>query len=174
MNILLLNPPFLQEYGKFSREQRSPAVTKSGTFYYPMWLCYGAAVLEQAGHKCCIIDGPASRKSFSEIFNEIKNNTFDIVVIDTSTPSIVNDCQIALKLKDHFNSFIVLVGPHPSALPENSLKLCPGADAVAIGEYEMTLNDLANCFEKKAGPTLEDLKNIDGLSFVGMSFHPFI
>jgi len=166
MNILFLNPPFIPEHGKFSREQRSPAVTKSGTFYYPMWLCYGAAVLEKAGHKCCVIDGPASRKSFSEIFDEIKNKTFQIVVVDTSTPSILNDCQIALKLKDHFSSFTVLVGPHPSALPENSLKLCPGADAVTIGEYEMTLKDLANYLDKKTEPTLEGLKNIDGLSFV--------
>ena len=35
MNVLFLNPPFLP---RFSREQRSPAVTKSGTYYYPKWL----------------------------------------------------------------------------------------------------------------------------------------
>ena len=35
MKILLISPPFKTEYGKFSRDQRSPAITKSGTIYYP-------------------------------------------------------------------------------------------------------------------------------------------
>ena len=35
MKLLLLNPPFLP---KFSRSSRSPAVTKSGTIYFPLWL----------------------------------------------------------------------------------------------------------------------------------------
>jgi len=33
MKILTLNPPFKP---KFSRSQRSPAVIKSGTMYYPL------------------------------------------------------------------------------------------------------------------------------------------
>src|SRR3989304_7118154 len=46
MKILCLNPPFKTEYGRFSRTSRSPAVTKSGTIYYPIWLCYVAGVLD--------------------------------------------------------------------------------------------------------------------------------
>jgi len=37
MKIWVLNPPFL---AKFSRPQRSPAVTKSGTLYFPIWLAF--------------------------------------------------------------------------------------------------------------------------------------
>lgn len=165
MEILLLNPPFLASKGKFSREQRSPAVTKSGTFYYPMWLCYGAAVLEQAGHDCLLIDAPASQKSFSDIFGEIRNRNFKLIIVDTSTPSISKDCRIALKLKKHFRAFTVLVGTHPSAVPEETLKLVPGVDAVARGEYEITLRVLAECLEKTRNPTFEDLRKIDGISF---------
>src|SRR4030066_100327 len=40
MKILCLNPPFKTEFGRFSRTSRSPAITKSGTIYYPIWLCY--------------------------------------------------------------------------------------------------------------------------------------
>ena len=40
MNIYFINPPFKSEYGKFSRESRSPAITKSGALYYPLWLIY--------------------------------------------------------------------------------------------------------------------------------------
>ena len=173
MNILLINPPFLPEHGKFSREQRSPAVTKSGTFYYPMWLCYGAAVLEEAGHQCLLIDAPASQMPFSVIFEEIENKNFQLIIVDTSTPSILNDCQVALKLKKHFGAFTVIVGPHPSALSEESLQIVHGIDAVARGEYEITLRELAKCLSKNSNPTHKELKEIDGLTFAinGKVYH---
>ena len=40
MNIYFINPPFKAEYGKFSRESRSPAITKSGALYYPLSVSY--------------------------------------------------------------------------------------------------------------------------------------
>ena len=42
MKITALNPPFLPH---FSRGQRSPAVTRSGTLYYPIWLSYAVGAL---------------------------------------------------------------------------------------------------------------------------------
>jgi hypothetical protein len=56
MKVLTLNPPF---FLRFSREQRSPAVTKSGTLYYPMWLAYATGVLEQDGFDVKLVDAPA-------------------------------------------------------------------------------------------------------------------
>ncbi|MFC1811505.1 B12-binding domain-containing radical SAM protein [Thermodesulfobacteriota bacterium] len=165
MKILLLNPPFKHKLGRFSREQRSPAITKSGTFYYPMWLCYATAMLEDAGYECFLIDAPALQKSFEDIFDEIKDRRFQLIIVNTSTPSILNDCQIAQELKKHFNAFTVLVGTHPSALPEESLKIVPGIDAVARGEYETTLLELADCLSNGVTPNFEVLKKIDGLSF---------
>lgn len=166
MKILFLNPPFHSEFGKFSREQRSPAITKSGTFYYPMWLCYAAITLEQAGHDVVLIDAPAFKRSFNDIFGQIKDKEFQMVVVDTSTPSIGNDCEIAMKLKEHFGAYTVIVGTHPSALPEESLKLVKGVDAAARGEYEITLKGLAQYLDKNPEPELGGLQKIDGLSFV--------
>ena len=59
MNIFFINPPFKAEYGKFSRESRSPAITKSGALYYPLWLIYAAAYARQQGHYVHFIDAPA-------------------------------------------------------------------------------------------------------------------
>lgn len=50
MNIYFINPPFKAEYGKFSRESRSPAITKSGALYYPLWLIYAALYSRKQGH----------------------------------------------------------------------------------------------------------------------------
>ena len=46
MKILFLNLPY-----KFaiSRSSRWPEKTKSGTMYYPYWLCYAAGVLHGSG-----------------------------------------------------------------------------------------------------------------------------
>lgn len=60
--------------------------------------------------------------------------------------------------------FIVLVGVHVSALPEESLQIDPSIDAVAFGEYDGTLVDLA---EKLGGEMNRDdaLRTVDGLAF---------
>lgn len=166
MNVLLINPPFKQKYGKFSREQRSPAITKSGTLYYPMWLCYAAGALEQAGHTCKLIDAAADGIDLNSLEERIGNYSARLIVVDTSTPSIHNDVEIAVELKKRYNAFVVLVGTHPSSLPQQSLEIDTKIDAVAFGEYEHTLCELAEVLEKNNfNPTEKNLKNVAGIAF---------
>ena len=164
MNILLLNPPFLP---KFSRAQRSPAVTKSGTLYYPIWLAYAAGVLDQAGFDVQLIDAPAANLSLEHIGNELRSHTQDIIVLDTSTPSIQNDLRVAKHIKSVSpDTLIILVGPHVSALPDETLALEPAVDAIIRGEYEKTLLELAKSFAKNDQNDRNDLmQSICGLSY---------
>jgi anaerobic magnesium-protoporphyrin IX monomethyl ester cyclase len=164
MRVLFLNPPFLSRHGKFSREQRSPAVTKSGTFYYPMWLCYAAGLLEKNGFEVKIIDAPAKRIDTESVLSSAKNFSPELTIVDTSTPSIYNDVDVAAKVKKLTNSFTVLVGTHPSALPEDTLKINTSVDAAVRKEYEYTVSELASLI-KKGIPNKEELKKIDGISF---------
>jgi anaerobic magnesium-protoporphyrin IX monomethyl ester cyclase len=149
MKILMLNPPFLP---KFSREQRSPAVTKSGTLYYPMWLAYATGVLEEAGFDVRLIDAPAQGRGMEDLIPLIKDFAPELAVIDTSTPSIYNDVKVAAKIKETLPGCIIaLVGPHVSALPEETLNLNPAIDVIAIGEYDYTVRDLARAVQKRDG-----------------------
>jgi anaerobic magnesium-protoporphyrin IX monomethyl ester cyclase len=142
MKIAAINPPFLPRY---SRESRSPAVAKSGTLYYPMWLAYGVGCLEKRGHEVLFLDAPASGLSFDETAKRVASFSPRLAVIDTSTPSIYSDVSFACTLKKQIPGlFTVLVGAHVSALPEHTLSLNPLIDAVAFGEYELTLVDLAS------------------------------
>jgi radical SAM superfamily enzyme YgiQ (UPF0313 family) len=152
------------QFGKFSREQRSPAVTKSGTFYYPMWLCYAAGLLEKNGFEVKIIDAPAKRMELNKMLLSAKEFAPALTIVDTSTPSIYNDAEVAAKIKELAKSFIMLVGTHPSAMPEETLKINASIDAVARREYEYTVLELAMMLNKGV-PDKEDLKKIDGLSF---------
>lgn len=161
MRVLFLNPPFLPN---FSREQRSPAVTKSGTFYYPMWLCYAAGLLEKSGFEVKVVDAPARGLTHGELLALAQEFAPSLTVVDTSTPSIFNDVDVAVEIKKITGSFVILVGTHPSALPEETLRINESIDAVARREYEYTVLELARLL-KQGGAAAEDLKKIDGLSF---------
>ncbi len=166
MKVLLLNPPFKEKFGRFSREQRSPAITKGGTFYYPMWLSYATGLLEKSGFEVKLIDAPASKTSLEEVMREVEVFSPTLLVIDTSTPSIYHDIETAEKLKEVTSAFTILVGTHPSALPEESLQRSKAIDAVARKEYEITLKELADKL-KKVGNNIskDELSSIAGISF---------
>ena len=97
MKIVMLNPPFMDKYSKSSR---SPAVTKSGTIYFPLWLSYATGVLDKAGHEIKLIDAPAKCLKNKETLEMIKAFSPSLVVIDTSTPSINSDLAFAKSIKD--------------------------------------------------------------------------
>lgn len=158
MNVVLLNPPF---HPKFSRSQRSPAVIKSGVMYYPIWLAYATGVLEKNGFKTRLMDAPAQGWNLETVLHEAETFRPQLIVIDTSTPSIHMDVQTAAALKNRLPAtFVLLVGPHVSALPEVSLQMNLAVDAVARGEYDDTVRDLAQCLEGGS-----DLSTIEGLTY---------
>ena len=131
MRILLLNPPFKTEYGRFSRTSRSPAITKSGTLYYPIWLCYAAGVLAEAGHQVKLIDSCAYEYNLEKTLQLVSEFKPQIAVLDTSTPSIYSDVRTGSEIKNILpDCFVVLMGTHPTALPEETLKLDGKIDAI--------------------------------------------
>jgi len=181
MKIILLNPPYLP---KFSRQSRSPCVTKSGTIYYPYFLAYAAGVLENEGFDVRLIDAVAKNLSREDIISMAKRENPSLVVLDTSTPSIYNDAAIATAIKEAVpGAHINLVGTHPTAMPHETLALGK-IDSVCCGEYDYTLRDLAKALEAKktlggiAGlshkngkkitdnPPRELIRNLDELPFV--------
>ena len=156
MRVIMLNPPFLP---RFSRESRSPAVTKSGTLYYPMWLAYATGVLEKEGFEVKLIDAPAKGYNIEDIKNELKALTPRLVVIDTSTPSIKNDVKVLEKIKQiDKNVFALLVGRHVSALPEETMSISLHIDGIAIGEYDYIVRDMALALRDNV-----DLSEVKGL-----------
>lgn len=158
MRILMLNPPFLPKYSRFSR---SPAVTKSGTIYYPVWHAYATGVLEKEGHEVKLVDAPAEGLGRKDCYTLAKEFDPELVVIYTSTPSIYNDIEIGANIKDLIlKSFIVLTGPHVSALAEESLGLDQRIDAVARHEYDLTILELASIL-----PDKEQLEKVRGITF---------
>lgn len=163
MKVFVMNPPFLPMY---SRESRSPAVNKSGTLYYPMWLAYAVGYLEKNGHEVKFIDAPGMKLEKEDVVKLVKEYQPGLIVSGSSTPSIYSDCELMAECKKAVPSaFTIMVGVHVSAVPVDTLKDAPeGLDAVAVHEYDATVVDLANKLEKEE---LSDelLASIQGIAF---------
>ncbi|MCK5130825.1 MAG: radical SAM protein [Candidatus Sabulitectum sp.] len=143
MKITALNPPFIPH---FSRGQRSPAVTRSGTLYFPIWLSYAVGALEQAGHTVQFIDSPAMDLDLAEVREKIREFSPDIIVLDTSTPSILSDTETADTLTDT-GAAVFILGSHPSALPEETVLLGRKFRGAILGEYEKPLLSVVNALQ---------------------------
>lgn len=156
----MLNPPFLP---KFTRQSRSPCVAKGGTLYYPYFLAYACGALEKNGFdgNVKLVDTVVKKWSHEDTVKFAKKIRPDLVIIDTSTPSIYRDVEIASKIKDQLpNTHISLVGTHPTRMTKGTFALSKNIDSICRDEYDLTVIDLAKVIESG-----KSLKTVDGISF---------
>ena len=188
MKVVLCNPPYLKNY---SRQSRSPCVAKSGTIYYSYYLAYAAAALEKNGHNVQLIDCVVEELNHQSSIDKVLLFEPDLVVVDTSTPSIKNDLEFCRNLKRNSQNLkVIITGTFPSKA-DNYLKDLLhndplNIDAWCYGEYEITLVDFCNFeslnfdkaprgmgilnadgeIEKGENTILPDNDFLDGLPFV--------
>jgi len=160
MKVLLANPPWIndKEYIGIRAGSRWPHLRMKKEslpyFPFPFSLAYAAAVLKKENPhthgigmgvylKDCIAE-EIDKDKFLDILTRL---TPDIVVFETSTPSIENDLEYTRLVKDKFKTITILCGPHATAMPEEMLKN-PYVDYVMLGEYEYVLRDLIKAIEK--------------------------
>lgn len=156
MKVFFVNPPFKAEHGKFARENRSAAITRSGTLYYPLWLIYAAAVCEKDGFDVEFLDAPATPLDYGQSMEAIDQRGAEtrLFVVDTSTPSIYSDIAFADALKEKYpEAYVMLVGTHPSALPEETLGNARRVDAVALKEFDYIVRDVARALRDGGNPS---------------------
>ena len=143
LDAIFINGPFLDG---FSRESRSPAVTKSGTLYYPAWLAYACGLAEDNGFDCKLIDSIADKLSFEKSVDIVVASNPKIVVISTSTPSIGADLEFAKTLKNTLKrSLIILVGTHASSMADQIILENDFIDLIARREYDLIILELLKC-----------------------------
>ena len=156
MKVCLLNPPYIPHFGRGMRWQDTG---RGGTLYYPVWLCYAAGVLEEE-HEVRLVDAPAWNWDREQVIEDIGKFQPDLLVLDSSFPSLNNDISVAEAIKQAGSSAkAVLVGPPVSQFPERILK-SSRIDITARWEYDFTLKELARALEKKAS-----LAHIKGISY---------
>lgn len=155
MKTLFLNPPSFSSFD--SAGARFAATRKTRSLWYPAWLGYAAALVQNSK----LIDAPASKMTLDNLLSKIKS--YDLVIVYTSTQSFLNDVKVAEAIKNkHPKSKIIFVGPHVSVLPNETLKATNAIDAVARGEFEETIFEITegNNWSKIKGLTFKKNKKI--------------
>lgn len=153
--ILLINEPFIKD---FCRTQRWAARTRGRVLRAPDWLAYAAAVLEERKFNAKLYDLVAEGKTKKYLADLVRQEIPDFVVLDSTTPSIYSDIECARIVKDNSQSKVIMVGPHISALPEETLKEAKGAvDVACIGEYDYTIKDVIDRYD--------NLANVKGIAY---------
>lgn len=148
MRVLFLNPPSFDGFdgGAGSRYQAKREIR---SFWYPTWLAQPAALIPESK----LIDAPPADYDLETVIKMAQD--FDLLVLHTSTPSLKNDVKTAVAMKKHYpHMLICFVGPHPTSLPEETLKTSEAIDFVTRGEFDYTIKELAE------GRKLEDIQGI--------------
>ena len=140
MKVLVVNEPYVKD---FNRTQRWAARTRGRVLRAPDWLAYATAVLEEAGIVTRLVDCPALDWDKTDLKRLVREEQPDFVVLDSTTPSIYSDIDCARICKEESSARVIMVGPHASALPEETLQIAGGAiDVICVGEYDYTVRDV--------------------------------
>ncbi len=125
---------------------------KASALYPPLGLGYLASSLKAAGYKPDLID-----LTFDSQRNKLPLDS-DFYGISCTTAIYKNGLEVAAKVKETNPDVpIVFGGPHPTVLPDVTIKN-PLVDIIAVSEAEETIVELANNIER--GLPLDDVKGI--------------
>jgi hopanoid biosynthesis associated radical SAM protein HpnJ len=137
MRTLLLNPP---SYGGFDggAGARYQARREIRSFWYPTWLAYPAGLIPESR----LLDAPPAGLGRDEVVRQAKG--YDLVVINTSTPTLSSDVMVAEMLKDQYRGLTVgFVGAHTMVLPEETMGRSKAIDFVTTGEFDYAVAAIA-------------------------------
>jgi len=156
MKVYMLNPPYMPHFGRGMRWQDTG---RGGTLYYPIWLSYATGVVEEK-FETKLVDAPAWNWNCKKVIKDIKKNSPELIVMDSSFPSLNNDIEVAEKIKQELpESITVIVGPPASQFPDEILQ-SKGVDIVARWEYDFTIREIAESINNDKG-----FKHINGITF---------
>ena len=153
MKILFLNPPFT-DYG---------GLEGHGGKALPLNLAYLASYLrnQKPDVQIKILDCEALGLDYSEIKEEIKRIKPDLVGITTPTPAFTQVLEICRIIKQEISKDIITVlgGPHPTALPQETIAE-KNIDICVVFEGEVAFTELVEALDKN-----EPLNKIKGIFF---------
>jgi hopanoid biosynthesis associated radical SAM protein HpnJ len=137
MRTLFLNPPSFEGFDG-GAGSRWPASREIESYWYPVWLCYPAGMLEDSK----IVDGPPHKVSIDACIAMAKD--FEFLVLFTSTPGFDVDVRIAEMMKDvNPRMKVAFVGPPVTIEPDKSLEASKAIDFVVRREFDYQIANYA-------------------------------
>jgi hopanoid biosynthesis associated radical SAM protein HpnJ len=130
MRTLFLNPPSFEGFDG-GAGSRWPASREIESYWYPVWLCYPAGMLEDSK----VVDAPPHKISIGETVAMARD--FELLVLFTSTPGFQVDVKIAEMMKDANPRLkVAFVGPPVTVEPEKCLRVSAAIDFAVRREFD--------------------------------------
>jgi hopanoid biosynthesis associated radical SAM protein HpnJ len=130
MRTLFLNPPSFEGFDG-GAGSRWPSTREIESYWYPVWLCYPAGMLEDSK----VVDAPPHGVSIEQTVAMAKD--FELLVLYTSSPGFHVDVKIAEMMKDANSKLqVAFVGPPVTIEPEKALNSTKAIDFVVRREFD--------------------------------------
>lgn len=141
--IVFIQPPT-------SLEDIYGGLAKVGTVSPPINLLLLAAITRKYSFEPTILDCPAQGWGIKDVIQQLIKISPSFVGLTAMTPHIVQAGKLAKEIKKHFPvSYVLLGGPHISAVPEETMRRFNGIDVGFIGEADLTLPDVLTAIYEK-------------------------
>ncbi len=127
----------------------------------PLNLMYLAAALEKASMSVKIFDDDLYQVGSLKMASLASKIDPMILGVTATTATIKNALKYVKYIKNLLpNTLTVMGGPHPTFIPEGTLKAEDTLDVVVVGEGEETLTEVAEEYKKNEFKTLGNVKGI--------------
>lgn len=126
----------------------------------PLGLAYIASSLKLDEHEVMIEDMYGLGITMDQLIADAERFNPDVAGISVITPYITSASMVATQIKKHLNIPIIVGGPHPSSIPEKTLREHSSFDIAVRGEGEETMRELCKVIENKG-----DIQSVLGISF---------
>jgi len=174
MRTLFLNPPSFEGFDG-GAGSRWPSTREIESYWYPVWLCYPAGMLEDSK----VVDAPPHGVSIEQTVAMAKD--FELLVLYTSSPGFHVDVKIADMMKGANPKMqVAFVGPPVTIEPEKALNSTRAIDFVVRREFDhqiasyakgTPLSELPGVSYRKNGEIVHNpegpvIENLDDLPWV--------
>ncbi len=119
------------------------------TYIYPVIPAYAASLLKSKGYEVIWDDAIAEEMNYKQWKERMIRKKPDIIAIETKTPVVKMHWKIIDEIKKELpKTKLVIMGDHVTALPKESLENSKADFAIASGDYDFALLNLANNLSK--------------------------
>jgi hopanoid biosynthesis associated radical SAM protein HpnJ len=176
---LFLNPPSFEGFDG-GAGSRWPSTREIESYWYPVWLCYPAGMLENSK----VLDAPPHGVSIEQTVAMAKD--FELLVLFTSSPGFHVDVKIAEMMKDANSKLeVAFVGPPVTIEPDKVLNATKAIDFIVRREFDYQianyakgtpLAELPGVSYRKNGTNIHNpeggqIENLDELPWVSKVYH---
>jgi len=174
LRTLFLNPPSFEGFDG-GAGSRWPSTREIESYWYPVWLCYPAGMLEDSK----VLDAPAHGVSIEQTIAMARD--YELLVLFTSSPGFHVDVRTATMMKvANPKMQVCFVGPPVTIEPDKVLDASPAIDFIVRREFDhqivayakgTPLSELPGVSYRKDGKNVHNpegpvIENLDELPWV--------